>query len=66
MRNEDSELIDAWGGTGELARRLDVTPQRVCNWRRRGIPARIKNEFPNMFLDSDTWSIKRRKQKAEV
>lgn len=31
--------IDAAGTLTELARRLNVTPQVVSNWRSRGIPA---------------------------
>lgn len=63
---DDERLIDALGGTASLANRLGMTPQRVCNWRRRGIPARIKNEFPNMFLNHGEWDIKRRRKKPEA
>lgn len=36
-----SELIDALGGTGEVARRLGVKDNTVSTWRRddRGLPA---------------------------
>lgn len=30
--------IDAVGSQAELARRLDTSPMRIANWKRRGIP----------------------------
>ncbi len=39
MKNlADSELIDALGGTAEVARLCDVRPPSVSEWRIRGIP----------------------------
>jgi len=32
------EVIDALGGTTEVARLCDVEPQAVSQWRHRGIP----------------------------
>lgn len=32
------QFIDYAGGGTKLARELGVSPQRVSNWRRRGIP----------------------------
>lgn len=51
----DSELIDALGGPAKLAERLGYVPsaggvQRVHNWRRRGIPAAVKVQHPDLFL----------------
>lgn len=34
----DSELIDALGGTTEVAALCKVSPQAVSHWRRDGIP----------------------------
>lgn len=45
----DSELITKLGGATALARKLGTTPQAVCNWRTRGIPARIKLEYQELF-----------------
>lgn len=33
-----SDIIDRFGGTNELARICDVTPQAVSQWRKDGIP----------------------------
>jgi len=48
----DKELIEQFGGSSELARRLGTTKQRVQNWKSRGIPARVKLQFPAIFLQS--------------
>jgi transposase-like protein len=37
LRNAD-DVIDILGGTVEVARRLDVDPRVVSNWRTRGLP----------------------------
>ena len=49
----DSEIIDNLGGPTALARRLGYGsggPQRVANWRKRGIPARVKLDHAGVFL----------------
>ena len=49
----DSEIIDTLGGPTALARRLGYGsggPQRVANWRRRGIPPRVKLDHAGVFL----------------
>lgn len=49
----DSELIDELGGPTKLARVLGYGsggPQRVSNWKSRGIPAEVKLERPDLFL----------------
>lgn len=52
--NKDSQVIDALGGVTAVARKLGLDlPQgasRVANWRRRGIPAKVKLEYPWYFL----------------
>lgn len=47
---DDKNLIDSLGGITKVAALLCVSTQRVCNWKRRGIPSRIKVEFPHLFL----------------
>jgi hypothetical protein len=50
----DSDLIDRLGGSSALAKRLGYPlaggVQRVQNWKRRGIPPRVKLEWPELFL----------------
>lgn len=38
----DKEIIKNAGGTSAFAKLLGVSPQCVSNWKRRGIPARVK------------------------
>lgn len=53
LASEDAQLIDELGGPSALAERLGYEklggPQRVCNWKRRGIPAQVKLDFPKLF-----------------
>lgn len=42
----DSEIIDALGGTAEVARICNVRPPSVSEWRVKGIP-----EARRMFLE---------------
>lgn len=53
-RVSDSDLIERLGGSSALARRLGYPllggVQRVQNWKRRGIPPRVKLEWPELFL----------------
>lgn len=48
--NIDLKVIESYGGTAALARKLGLdTPagvSRVSNWRRRGIPVKVKLENP--------------------
>lgn len=50
----DAELIKLHGGPSKLAKKLGWTQQwavhRISNWKRRGIPASIKLQFPEVFL----------------
>jgi hypothetical protein len=51
---KDAETIDRLGGSTKVSRMLgfpkEIGTQRVNNWKRRGIPARIKLDFPKIFL----------------
>lgn len=50
----DSQLIDYLGGAAKLAATLKMKPPggrfRVQNWKTRGIPAKVKLEYPEIFL----------------
>lgn len=50
----DKSLIDALGGPSKVAELLGYDKrggrQRVNNWRRRGIPPKVKLEYPDVFL----------------
>ena len=46
---DDNKKIAELGGVSALARRLKVTPQRVQNWTRRGIPAKVKLDNYELF-----------------
>lgn len=47
---DDKKKIAELGGVSALARRLKVTPQRVQNWTKRGIPAKVKLENLDLFV----------------
>lgn len=46
----DKDLLQELGGPVRVAKLLGVSPQAVCNWKVRGIPAHIKVRFPDLFL----------------
>jgi hypothetical protein len=50
----DKDIIEKLGGSSEVARLLKLTgnhPQiRVNQWKTRGIPAKIKLQYPHIFL----------------
>jgi hypothetical protein len=50
----DEQLIESLGGPARLAELLNYDKeggvQRVHNWIKRGIPARVKLERPDLFL----------------
>jgi len=51
--NHDKELIYRLGGTTKVAQLLGYDGygvQRVQNWVKRGIPSKVKLEFPHIFL----------------
>lgn len=51
----DSDIIDALGGTAEVARLCEVNSQAVSQWRRNGIPKAWRKYFaairPELFQD---------------
>lgn len=50
----DKQLIDALGGPTRVAELLNYDKpggvQRVANWLKRGIPASVKLDRPDLFL----------------
>jgi hypothetical protein len=52
--DHDKALIERLGGPAKVAELLgydkDGGVQRVFNWTTRGIPARVKLAFPQIFL----------------
>jgi hypothetical protein len=51
----DADLIDQLGGPAKVCELLRIPKaggvQRVQNWKVRGIPARVKLERPDLFLN---------------
>lgn len=50
--NEDKRLLQSIGSYAEVGRITGNSPQCVFNWTKRGIPARIKLKYPDLFLNS--------------
>jgi hypothetical protein len=50
---QDGEFIEGLGGTTAVARRLGVEPNRVNNWKRRGIPAEHHLALWRMAIEAD-------------
>ena len=50
---DDKKKIAELGGVSALARRLKVTPQRVQNWTKRGIPAKVKLDNYELFINAN-------------
>lgn len=54
---KDAELIERLGGPASVAKLLGYGMpfgvQRVSNWRVRGIPAKVKLERPDLFLQEN-------------
>ena len=50
----DKALIETLGGPAKVAELLGYEkeggPQRVSNWRTRGIPSEVKLNHPDIFL----------------
>lgn len=46
----DKETIANLGGPAKVADSLGYSIQRVQNWTVRGIPSKVKLEFPELFL----------------
>ncbi|HFC3706510.1 TPA: hypothetical protein ACFJJC_002222, partial [Neisseria gonorrhoeae] len=49
--NEDKRLLQSIGSYAEIGRKTGNSPQCVFNWSKRGIPARIKLQYPDLFLN---------------
>lgn len=49
-KREAKEIIDSYGGSTALAKKLNYNVQRVQNWKTRGIPPLEKLKFPDLFL----------------
>ena len=53
---KDAELIESLGGPTKVAQLLGYEMpfgvQRVSNWRTRGIPAKVKVDRPDLFLNA--------------
>ena len=54
----DSELIDALGGTAKLAEICDVTSQAVSQWRDDGIPDARRQLLSMLYPDLVTYVAK--------
>lgn len=57
MRIDQTHIIDRLGGPTKVAELLGIASepgavQRVSNWKRRGIPARVLLDFPDIFRDA--------------
>lgn len=47
--SSDKDLIDDLGGSTKVAALLGYSVQRVENWKKRGIPAQVRLDHPNVF-----------------
>lgn len=50
----DKQLIDSLGGPAKVAELMGLRDkpgqiQRIHNWKTRGIPARVRLEYPELF-----------------
>ena len=61
----DKQVILDLGGISAVARLLETSPQRIWNWTRRGIPARIKIAHPELFLKDKAVGEKAHDTKAK-
>lgn len=53
----DKEILLKLGGSTKVAELLGYRDkQRVQNWMKRGIPAKIKLEYPHLFLNPNIQS----------
>ncbi len=52
--SKDKQLIESLGGPANVAKLLGYNKpggvQRVNNWLSRGIPSKVKLEYPEIFL----------------
>ncbi|MEQ4618464.1 MAG: hypothetical protein ABN482_10485 [Corticimicrobacter sp.] len=54
--NTPEHIIDRLGGPAKVAELMGLSGkpgqiQRISNWKRRGIPARVLLDFPHVFGD---------------
>lgn len=54
----DKDKIEQLGGTTAVAKKTGYSPQRIQNWKRRGIPPSVKLEFPELFLFETKSTVK--------
>lgn len=47
---KDKKLLISLGGYSKVAKLTDNSPQCVFNWSARGIPAKVKLKYPDLFL----------------
>lgn len=65
-------LIDRLGGPAKLAQKLGLSDrpgqiQRISNWKKRGIPARVMLAFPDVFgIGSGATRRRPKKERANV
>ncbi|APV37486.1 hypothetical protein [Acinetobacter soli] len=53
----DKEILLKLGGSTKVAELLGYRDkQRVQNWMKRGIPAKVKLEYPHLFLNPNIQS----------
>lgn len=54
-QNSDKEIIETLGGPAKVAELLGYNKpgghQRVHNWLTRGIPAKVKLSYPDIFMN---------------
>jgi len=50
MCESDKQTILKLGGPSKVAELVGASRQRTQNWMTRGIPARVKLQFPQYFL----------------
>lgn len=64
--NDDAQLIEQLGGAAKVASLIGLGgpggTRRVCNWKTRGIPAKVKVAFPHIFMVR--WNSKPAETKA--
>lgn len=57
ISENDLAIINSHGGATKLSKVLGFDsggPQRICNWKKRGIPAQVKLDHPDIFLVKST------------
>lgn len=47
----DKEKIEELGGSTAVAEKIGYSVQRVQNWKVRGIPSKVKLQYPHLFLN---------------